>query len=737
MSQLIRNSRVLFGILLVSLSLFMIIVVGYAQTLKSYQTQTREAIQAQAEVAKLNIEQILSSGVPLHDIAGLNTLLSPIADTDPSVVDLRLTSGETELYRYTNSVIEGNLITIPLNNKFSRVGALEILLSDAPIKSKVDNSFSVMLWVALILLALFIWSVALNQSGSRYLKSFSVVFLTMTLLVVGLVTVLLKQSLENKADAMADIIGHRLAPVMQAEISPLLVSGVDDMLADFIHSNEEIASLTVMVRGEQVAQSLDNDGLQWASQFASYESVDAHNNAIRIAFHPEVLLEQLLHVLKSFGILFGGCAFVCFAFVKLLSREEKAIQPEDVLDKIKPLMLMTVLMEALMAPILPEFIEQAALAAGYSEASASIFFSLYFLGFTLTLLPASKLTAFVDNKRILTYGIVLSAVGSLALVMSDHFATLLAARFVSGIGQAAVFIAVQQYILTYSGTHNKTQATGIIVFCFNAGFIAGAAFGALLVDMMSVNGIFMLSALIGLGMFLFAQWLPSIQSQASVVEGESRTKVVIDAARELSRESKRFLTHGSFVRTLLFVGIPAKMLLTGVVFFAVPLLLSQQMIASESIGQVLMAYAIAVLFISGKAAPMIDRRGSAKLSLSLGGLLTAVALVLLGWGLDGESSYTVAFATIGMLVLGCAHGLINAPVVTHIVNHVSSDEESSAAATYRFLERFGHVSGAILVGGLFAVVGIQSTFIALAIFFVVAALLTHFLDSEKLMEVKL
>ncbi|OEE66110.1 MFS transporter [Enterovibrio norvegicus FF-33] len=733
MSNLSKNSRVLFGILLLGLSLFLVVFVGYAQTLKSYQHQTREAILAQAEVAKLNIEQVLSSGVPLQDIAGLQALLSPIADTDPSVVDLRLTSGETELYRYTNTVIEGNFITIPLNNKFSRAGSLDILLSDAPIKEKVDASFLTLLWAMVVLLSLFIWSITLNQSGSRYLKSFSVIFLTMTMLVVILVTVLLKQSLENKADSMANLIGHRLAPVLQADIDPALVGGMDQMLADFIRSNKEVGSLTVFVNDRAIARSEDGQLSQVLSQFAEYESEDDKGNVVHIAFHPEVLLGQLLKVLKSFAILFGGCAFVCFAFVKLLSKETtvNSQSKDDVLDKIKPLLLMIVLMEALMAPILPQFIEQVALDAGYSDAAASVFFSLYFLGFTLTLLPASKVAEYADNRRVLLAGICLAALGSLAIFVSDHIAVLLSARFISGVGQAAVFIAVQQYILSYSNQHNKTQATGIIVFCFNAGFIAGAAFGALLADMLGVQGIFALSAVIGFGMFLFAQWLPVLVSKSDVRRPDSKIAMVKNAAKELARDSARYLCQASFLRTLLLVGIPAKMLLTGVVFFAVPLLMADQGISKESVGQVLMTYAIVVLFVNGKVTPMIDRKGGAKLSLGVGSLVTVSALLLLGWGLEREAmSLTVIMTTLAMILLGLSHGLINAPVVTQIVSSVPTNEQSKAAATYRFLERIGHVTGAMLIGFLLNSFSVSQSFTLLAGFFVLAGLI-FFLTGAK------
>ncbi len=93
------------------------------------------------------------------------------------------------------------------------------------------------------------------------------------------------------------------------------------------------------------------------------------------------------------------------------------------------------------------------------------------------------------------------------------------------------------------------------------------------------------------------------------------------------KDSAALMRVPSFMRTMLLVGIPTKMMLTGVVFFAVPILLSDVGVERESIGQVLMAYAFSVLFISGKVSPMIDRIGSAKWALCLGSIVGAVALV--------------------------------------------------------------------------------------------------------------
>jgi hypothetical protein len=62
---------------------------------------------------------------------------------------------------------------------------------------------------------------------------------------------------------------------------------------------------------------------------------------------------------------------------------------------------------------------------------------------------------------------------------------------------------------------------------------------------------------------------------------------------------------------------------------------------------------------------------------------------------------------LGTALIGCAHGLINAPVVTFITETSVAARlgDAHTAAGYRFLERCGHVLGPMIVGQLFLAFG--------------------------------
>ncbi|WP_414933150.1 MFS transporter [Vibrio europaeus] len=724
-----QYSRLMLGALLVLLSLMLIFVVGYAQALKSYQQQSRDAILAQTEAARIGIEQVLNSGVPLPDIAGLEKVLAPIADADSSVVDIRVISGQQELYRYTDESMLGSLVSIPLNNKFTQVGALEVMLSDHEIAKTIDGHFKPMLGLVLFLTAAFVFFVLRSANPKIYFTAFGGVFLAMSTSVFLMVGALYKSGLENKADSMANIVTQRLAPVLSAGIGYEQVSGIDRMLDSFRQSNPEVSSISVSQGNTMIAKSQARADSMAVESMAAFLVEDTKGSQVTVAFDPKALLAQLLKTLKNFAILFAGCAFICFAFVRLLCHSKAQSDNEAVLAKVKPLLLVTVLMESLMAPVLPQYLTQIAVESGASESWSSYFFTLYFVGFAATLLPVARLLEVWDIRKVLGSGIVLSSLGCLLLAYDSQLMTVLVARLISGVGQATIFIAVQGYILRCSDQSNKTQAAGIIVFCFNAGFISGAAIGALLADTVGVQGIFMLAVFVGGLMYLFALTLPSMAMQATK-QGtlkENFTAMVKDASA--------LMRVPSFMRTMLLVGIPTKMMLTGVVFFAVPILLSNAGVERESIGQVLMAYAFSVLFVSGKVSPMIDRVGSAKWALCLGSGVGAVSLILLSFSFRFEDiTYLVLLATFAMLVMGISHGLINAPVVTHVVTSTQGANANSVASTYRFLERLGHVLGSIVVGALLTHLGHTWAFFILSIFFGFAGATMWLLDRTPSME---
>jgi hypothetical protein len=163
-----------------------------------------------------------------------------------------------------------------------------------------------------------------------------------------------------------------------------------------------------------------------------------------------------------------------------------------------------------------------------------------------------------------------------------------------------------------------------------------------------------------------------------------------------------------FVKAMVLIGIPTKGVLTGVTIFALPLILSRLQYAQEDVGQIVMLYSGGVLISSAYASRMVDRLGRTSGVLFLGALGSGIGLILIslvGWNTftAGNLAYLgVGVLMTGMALLGLAHGLINAPIITHVANTPTANQmgQSSTASLYRLLERVGHISGPTIVGYL-------------------------------------
>jgi hypothetical protein len=256
------------------------------------------------------------------------------------------------------------------------------------------------------------------------------------------------------------------------------------------------------------------------------------------------------------------------------------------------------------------------------------------------------------------------------------------------------------------------------------------AIGSLLVSYMGPDGIFFLGASIAVITAMYG-WL----ALPSRVSGGQTAASLASAWNDMAT----IIKDGQFVRTIILVGVPAKAVLTGVVLFALPLLLANQGFPKEDIGQITMAYAGAVIIASHFASVKADRSRDTERLLFQGACLTGAGLIVISlagfpavvnWSLNpGLGTFLIVT---GALMVGVAHGLINAPVVTHVTEtHAAATLGSTnVAAAYRLMERIGHVAGPLIMGQVFLFAGVSWVVLSIigCIIFLMGAL---FLSPDK------
>ena len=176
----------------------------------------------------------------------------------------------------------------------------------------------------------------------------------------------------------------------------------------------------------------------------------------------------------------------------------------------------------------------------------------------------------------------------------------------------------------------------------------------------------------------------------------------------------RALASFGFLRAILLIGVPAKAVLTGVIGFALPLILASLSYPDEDIGQILMLYGCGVLLASGPVSRFVDRTRATQMVLVAGGFASAVALIVMGLvGTEALPSLlrspvasTLMLAG-GTFLLGLSQGCINAPIITYVTYTSAALEmgPAGASAIYRVLERIGHVLGPLIAAQLLLLAG--------------------------------
>jgi MFS family permease len=653
----------------------------------------------------------------------------PLRAADGKPADQQLELRQTD--RYVQ-------VVLPLRNKFEAVGSLAVTMPRAMVTDRLEQSFRTLLIVAACLSVAFAWFASvfgprLAAHRTPWLQIvYALTFLTMSGAVVGTLLIIYSEGAQTKTMALADTLGQRIRDIADFNLNLGEFEGLDRVFGEYRRLNPEITAAGLIVNG-RVRNHTDPGavGTPWVSDRQTYEYVidltrpERNANDIRVAVSlpVAVVYRQVVRSVKNFAALFVASAFLAGLFMQLArsvqrrqslgaTSSELSNPDSSLLGLVKPVFFLAIFLEHLTYSFLSQYMQQIVTTSGLSPSFASMPFMAYYLSFALTLIPAGHYAQRVGPRLLMCGGLTLAAAGLLSLTLSTDITLVVAARAVAGIGQAMLFIGVQAYILTTASPGMKTQGAAIIVFGFQGGMISGTAIGSMLVEDLGVQGVFSLSSIIAVVTALYTMLVvPAISRQTDASYG------IGPNLRQLGRDLGQALRSGAFLRTILMVGIPAKAVMTGVVIFALPLLLAQKGYAPEDIGQTIMLYAAGVLVASTYVSRFVDRTGGTDGVLFWGTAVSGFGLLLIGlsdstW-LDGwPNSKLMGNLTMitGVVVVGLAHGCINAPIVTHVagLDIASKIGANSVTATYRFLERIGHAAGPILVAQLFLFTGQNS-----------------------------
>jgi len=765
-NSLKRGIANFFAMLAVStLSLFLLLYIGFGEAQRTYEQLHYEKLMAQGQIIQNTMEKVLRPGLPLKQYVGFSALgerilasdesisvitaydrdKKPVFTTGDTVVPLLPAESTSSSHFELNDLSEKYLqITLPLNSRFEQIGSLSLSVPRSVIKNRIKLCFDSLFISGAVLslgfsLFVAIFGPYLKRKSMPWLQiCFGATFIAMSIIIVTSLITLYSEGTQAKTKALADSLGYRLADIVSFNLVVKDIVGIDQLLYDYQRLNPDIKAAALIIN-DKIAIHTDPDmiGQPWVHEKSSYEYLvnltpPGSTREVRtaVALPYDVVFKRTTRSIKNFAALFTASAFLAGLFLQLAStlpgrlrlddgKINGAIDPETekaLLDLVKPVFFVAIFIEHLTYSFLPQHVGSIVMEGGMSQIFLSLPFIIYYIFFAASLVPAGHIAERVNPCRLMYIGMLLSALGLGLLALQNDIFMVILARALSGLGQGILFIAVQTYILMTVSPSKRTQGVSIIVFGFQGGMISGLAIGSLLVPYVGEQGVFLLCATIGVFMAIYALVMVPLIKQPDTSKSSLSSTM-----RELGSNMILVLRNLSFLKTMFLVGIPAKMVLTGVIIFALPLLLAQKEYYQEDIGQIIMLYGVCVLLSTHYVSRWVDRMGQSHLVLFWGAMIGGMGLVLIGaadWEgfahLSNGDNFPTTILIIGVAITGLSHGLINAPVVTHIADSELAKNigASTATATYRLMERVGHIAGPVLIGQLFIISGQDAMVIA-------------------------
>ena len=283
-------------------------------------------------------------------------------------------------------------------------------------------------------------------------------------------------------------------------------------------------------------------------------------------------------------------------------------------------------------------------------------------------------------------GACVAALGLLGSSLGETLWHLLAARVATGLGYGLVFVACQGHVVEQAPPERRAQAMSVFVGAIMAAAICGPAIGGVLADRLGFRPTLALSAAL------------AVLSAVFVLRGLGETRKAVRTAAPRLRDAASALKNARFLALSLAAAVPAKIILTGFVFYLAPLRLAALGASPAMTGRALMLYGLVMLLLGPLAARLADRWRERASFVVAGGLLSGLA------ALAPLASDPLLGVVGAIAALGVAQALsISAQLA--LVPEVAAAECRTAGAgavfgLFRLIERTGSAAGPFVAGAL-------------------------------------
>ncbi len=346
-----------------------------------------------------------------------------------------------------------------------------------------------------------------------------------------------------------------------------------------------------------------------------------------------------------------------------------------------------ILAEEMQKPFLPLFVDSLGgqLAGLPSAIVAGLPISVSMLVLALATPPAGGWAERFGPRRIFLLGLVPAGAGFLAAAAAATVSELIAARALSAFGYAMCTIAAQGFVIRATPAGGKARGVSVFVGVLMTANICGTAIGGILADRIGYRAAFLCSA--GLAVLAGVVAMRMLPAMPGPDAGQPR--------RQQLAELRTLLASWRFVGLALFAAIPGKIVLTGFLFYSVPLYLGQLGVSEAEIGRIMMLYSLIIVFAGPWLSRLCDAYRISGWMVFAGTLLSGVAMAMPAVRPD---SFGVVAAVI---LVAIAHAASISPQIA-LLPTICGEEtrrlgETAVIAMLRMVERAGSVIGPLLV----------------------------------------
>ena len=321
--------------------------------------------------------------------------------------------------------------------------------------------------------------------------------------------------------------------------------------------------------------------------------------------------------------------------------------------------------------------------------------SLFMLCWAISLPFAGYWSDKVGRRRSLMTGGIITSIGLVSTAFVSTIEFLLVARAFTAVGYGIVFISAQGYVSDTTNDTNRTKGMATFLSSFFSGSLCGAAIGGILAEKLGYSATFLFAG----GLAIISVLLVRVFFEKSSANNASKPVQLSDF--------RLLLSNKYFALITIFSAIPAKIVLTGFLYYICPVYLQFLGESSAVSGRVIMAYGLAIILISPISAILVDRLKNKMAFIFIGGILSSIAML----------NFYFFQGTIGLLliviIVGIAHGICVSPQIPLVIDLLSGQgiEKGKIIGIFRLTERIGNIAGPMIAGLCLSLFGYDQTII--------------------------